>query len=65
MRNLVSGIIGVVLGSIWTLRAFTSSSSSNGSGAYAAGEQVAVVFGVIFLVAGIYYLRKGLQDRAR
>ena len=66
MRNLVSGIVGVVFGSLWTLNAFLNSPGSKGeSGAYAGGQFAAAIFGVVFLAAGAYYLRKGLRERSR
>ncbi len=65
-RNLVSGIIGVVFGSLWTAGALLSPPGSNGeTGSYAAGQMIGAVFGVVFLAAGIYYLRKGLRERSR
>ena len=66
MRNLVSGIVGVVLGTMWTLRALMAPPGSSGeSGAYATGQLVGALFGVVFLVAGIFYLRKGMRERSR
>lgn len=65
-RDLVSGIIGVVFGSLWTIRALVSGPGSNGeTGAYATGQFAAAVFGVLFLAAGIFYLRRGLRNRAQ
>lgn len=64
MRNRVSGIIGVLFGSIWTMRALVSPPGSDGtSGAYATGQFAAAVFGVVFLAAGIYYLRRDRSER--
>ena len=63
MRNLVSGIIGVVLGAAWTLKALLAPPGSNGEAdAYATGQFIGAIFGVVFLAAGVYYLRKGLRE---
>jgi hypothetical protein len=65
-RNLVSGIIGVVLGSIWTLQGLMSGGGTPGaSSAYESGRSTAAIFGVVFLVAGLYYLGKGLLERSK
>ena len=66
MRNLVSGIVGVVFGSLWTVNALLSNPGARaGSSPYAAGQFGAAIFGVVFLAAGVYYLRKGLRERSR
>ena len=65
-RNLVSGLIGTILGSIWTLRAIVEGLRGDlveGSGAYADGQAFAVIFGGVFFMAGLYYLKKGLAER--
>ena len=63
MRNLISRIIGIVLGSAWTLSAITRGvSSDGGTDAYAGGQIAGAIFGAAFIVAGAYYLRKGLRD---
>ncbi len=65
-RNLISGVIGVVFGSLWTLNGLLSGAASRaGDSPYAAGKFAALIFGFAFLAAGIYYLRKGFRERSR
>jgi hypothetical protein len=62
MRNLISGIVGVLWGGAIVVYGLTN--RPEGSDAYQAGGYAAVVFGVLLLVGGVYYLRKGLRERA-
>ena len=65
-RNLVEGMVGIVLGGGLTINGLLSGAPARaGSSAYAMGEFAALIFGVVFLVAGLYYLRKGLRERSR
>jgi hypothetical protein len=60
MRNRIFGGIGVVWGGLilvtWFMRG-----GPQGSGAYAAGQTGALVFGVLLLIIGAYYVLKGGQ----
>jgi hypothetical protein len=56
MRNKISGAIGVVWGSLILYNGLTS--HAEGSAAYQSGHAVALVFGAMLLVAGLYYFFK-------
>jgi hypothetical protein len=62
MRNLVSGIVGVLWGG--AIVVYGVLNPPEGSGAYANGGYAALVVGVLLLAGGVYYLRKGLKERA-
>ena len=55
MRNKIFGGIGILWGGAVLFRWFTSSTPNGGSSAYQAGQSVAVIFGALMLVAGLYY----------
>lgn len=55
MRNKIFGGIGILWGGALLFRWLTSGTSSGGSSAYQAGQSVAVIFGALMLVAGLYY----------
>jgi hypothetical protein len=56
MRNKISGAIGVIWGGLILLNGLSSSAS--GSGAYRGGQMAAMLFGVLLVVAGVYYFFK-------
>lgn len=56
MRNRIFGAIGILWGGGIILRWFLTDSSSNS--AYQTGQNGAVVFGLIMLAAGVYYVLK-------
>ena len=55
MRNRVLGGIGVLWGGLILLGRL----SEGGAGAYGAGQVVGLVFAVLLLVVGLYYLVRG------
>ena len=55
MRNKIFGGIDILWGGALLFRWLTSGTSSGGSSAYQAGQSVAVIFGALMLVAGLYY----------
>ena len=55
MRNKIFGGIGILWGGGILFRWLTSGASNGGSSAYQNGQSVAVVFGAIMLVVGLYY----------
>jgi ABC-type antimicrobial peptide transport system permease subunit len=59
-RDKTSGIIGVVLGALALLSYVTRESKPTlpVTEAYQAGQSMALVFGIVLLVSGLYYLRK-------
>jgi hypothetical protein len=58
MRNRIFGGIGALWGGGILLTQLRNHGPS-GSGAYAAGQTVALVFGLLLFVVGLYYLIKG------
>jgi hypothetical protein len=62
MRNLVSGVVGLVWGGAVVIYGLMH--PPEGSGAYASGGRAAPVVGVILVIGGAYYLRKGLKEKA-
>ncbi|HEU4342120.1 MAG TPA: hypothetical protein VFU31_11165 [Candidatus Binatia bacterium] len=58
MRNRIFGGIGVVWGSAMLGSAFFRGGPES-SGAYAAGQTAALVFAVLLVAVGGYYLVKG------
>jgi hypothetical protein len=62
MRNIVGGAIGLLWGGAILIR-FLLQGGPKGQGAYAAGEWIAVVFGLLLLSAGLYYLIQGLREK--
>lgn len=57
-RNRVLGLIGVIWGGAILLSRFLSASPPSGSGAYGAGRAAGLVFAILLLVVGGYYLFK-------
>jgi hypothetical protein len=60
MRNRIFGGIGVIWGGLMLVSAFLRG-GPRGSGAYAAGQNAALVFAVLLVIVGGYYLLKGVQ----
>ena len=60
MRNLVSGIVGVVWGGSVTVYGLVT--GLQGTGPYLGGQVAALVVGLILLVAGVYYVRRGIVE---
>lgn len=58
MRNRIFGAIGVVWGGAMLVSAFLRS-GPGGSGAYGAGQGAGLVFAVLLVAVGGYYLLKG------
>jgi hypothetical protein len=63
MRNRIVGGIGVVWGGFILVSAIVRG-GPQGSGAYAAGQTGALVFAVLLVIIGGYYLLKGGQKAA-
>ena len=57
MRNKIFGGIGVLWGGAIVVR-WLMSGSESGNSAYQAGQNSAVIFGLLLLVIGAYYLLK-------
>jgi hypothetical protein len=55
MRNRIFGAIGVVWGGLMLVSAFLRG-GPQGSGAYAAGQTAGLVFAVLLVLVGAYYL---------
>ena len=58
MRNRIFGLIGVLWGGAMLVSAF-SQGGAQGSGAYAAGQNAALIFAFVLVFVGGYYLFKG------
>ena len=58
MRNRIFGATGVLWGGGMLVSAFLRG-GAQGSGAYAAGQTAALVFAVVLVAVGGYYLLKG------
>lgn len=58
MRNRIFGAIGVIWGGVMLVSALFRG-GPQGSGAYAAGQNAALVFAVLLVLVGGYYLVKG------
>lgn len=58
MRNKIFGSIGVLWGGGLVLRWLLADAPAAGNEAYQNGQSAAVVFGVVMLCAGLYYLFK-------
>lgn len=62
-RNKISGRVGVVLGGLMLLSQLSARSSSvPGGAAYEAGRSAGLIFGIVMLVAGLYYLKRAKQE---
>jgi hypothetical protein len=69
MRNLIFGGIGVIIGLALLIGSLTSGPAHHGTGAYgagqSAGEAARIPLAVIFLLAGVWTIRKGIDARQR
>ena len=63
MCNRIFGGIGVVWGGAMLVSAFLRA-GPEGSGAYGAGQSAALVFAVLLVAVGGYYLLKGSGKRS-
>ena len=59
MRNRILGAIGVLWGGFVLMGRLTVDHPVDGAGAYAAGQTAALIFAVLLLVVGLFYLIKG------
>jgi predicted Zn finger-like uncharacterized protein len=59
MRNLISGVVGVLFGGAILLYGL---SSPRGAGAFAAGQMMGMVFGALFLGGGVFYLVQAARE---
>lgn len=57
MRNKIFGGIGVLWGGAILVRWFMAGNAA-GSDAYQSGQNAAVIFGAVMLIAGAYYFFK-------
>jgi hypothetical protein len=64
-RDIVFGTIGLIWGSLVVVSGIFRSVDASASTAYNAGQVGAVIFGVLFAVAGAYYRRRGHQTRRK
>lgn len=58
MSNRLIGVIGVLWGAGILLFSLLSGGQAQVTGAYAAGHSVGWLFGLVLLLAGIYYFAK-------
>jgi uncharacterized membrane protein YgdD (TMEM256/DUF423 family) len=58
-RNRISGIFGTVWGGAILASKMSSTTQASQSSAYAAGQTIGLVFGIILFCGGLYYLIKG------
>jgi hypothetical protein len=61
MRNLISGIIGIVLGLAIVLVQILRG-GRQGEGAFAVGQIIGLIMGVLFFVLGVVYLILGIRE---
>lgn len=62
MRNLVSGVVGVLLGG--GIVAYALFGMPRAGGAYGGGQLGGAGFGALMLLAGVYYLVIGIRERS-
>ena len=60
MRNIVSGVVGVLFGGFILLSALLRG-GPQGSGPYFTGQVIGLLTGVLLFVGGFYYLWKGTR----
>jgi hypothetical protein len=69
MRHLVFGGIGVVIGLLLLIGSLTAGTAQHGTGAYgagqSAGEAARIPVAVLFLLVGLWAIRKSMRDRSR
>lgn len=56
MRNRIMGAIGVIWGGGMLMKYAADGAPSLGTGAYATGQWLALGFGALLLLVGLYYL---------
>ena len=59
MRNRIFGVIGVVWGGFVLLNSLAGGNPPSDDTAFRTGQNLAVGFGALLFVAGLYYLIKG------
>jgi hypothetical protein len=64
MRNRIFGLIGVLWGGAMLISSF-SQGGPQGAGAYAAGQNAALIFAVALVAVGGYYLLKGSANNPK
>jgi hypothetical protein len=64
MRNRIFGAIGLIWGGLILVNGFMRG-GPQGSGAYAAGQTGALVFAVLLVIVGGYYVLKGGQKTGK
>jgi hypothetical protein len=69
VRSLIFGGVGVLIGLALLIGSLTAGTARHGAGAYAAGqstgEAARIPIAVLFLLAGLWAVRKGIQARNR
>lgn len=69
MRNLAFGTVGVVIGLALLAGSLTATSAHHAPGAYgsgaSAGEAARIPIAVLFLLAGLWALLRGIRARRR
>lgn len=64
-RYLVEGIVGIIFGGALTLNGLVNNVAAQaGESPYAMGAFAALLTGLAFFIAGIYYVRKGLREKS-
>jgi hypothetical protein len=67
MRNLIFGSVGVVIGLALLIGSLTAGPSHHGTGAYgagqSAGEAARIPLAVVFLLAGVWAIRRAKNAR--
>ncbi len=64
-RYLIEGVVAIVFGGGITANGLVNNVAAKaGDGPYAMGAFFALLIGVAFLIAGLYYVRKGLREKA-
>jgi len=56
LRNRILGAIAVIWGSLILMARLGGGDPVDGAGAYAAGQMTGLVFAVVLVVVGLYYL---------
>jgi len=62
MRNLISGVVGVLFGGAILLYGLSGQGRPRGAGAFAAGQMIGMVFGVLLLGGGVFYLVQAARE---
>lgn len=64
MRSLVSGIVGIIVGSLVSI-GFIVRGGPQGSGPQLVGEYCALIMGILFLGCGVAYLILGINETVK